>query len=95
MHNNCLAIYALLNQGFRIMKNYYNVSPVTGKTTGIRGYDYGDDYITIYFSSGSVYTYTYLSAGEVHVEAMKALADGQEGLNTYTTKHKPPFASKS
>ena len=76
------------------MKNYYSVSPATGKPTGIKGYDYDDESITIYFTSGSIYTYTYGSCGAGHVESMKQLADSQDGLNTYTTKNKPPFASK-
>ncbi|UVQ44632.1 hypothetical protein NXY11_15660 [Parabacteroides faecis] len=77
------------------MKTYYNISPLTGKPTGIRGYDYGDDYITVYFTSGSMYTYTLDSCGATHLETMKRLADAQNGLNTYLTKNKPPFASKS
>ena len=77
------------------MKNYHSVSPITGKPTGIRDYDYDKESISIYFTSGSRYTYTYDSCGADHVEAMKALADSQDGLNTYTTKHKPPYASKS
>lgn len=77
------------------MKNYYHISPSTGKRTGVRGYDYGDDYITIYFTSGSVYTYTLESCGEYHLSNMKRLADAQSGLNTYVTRNKPPYASKS
>ncbi|GAA4453558.1 hypothetical protein GCM10023092_14090 [Rurimicrobium arvi] len=77
------------------MNAYYNVSPVTGKSSGVRGYDYGYDYMTIYFTSGRIYTYTYASCGETHIETMKILADRQSGLNTYVTKHKPTFASKS
>lgn len=77
------------------MKSYYNVSPLTGKSSGVRGYDYGDDYITIYFTSGSKYTYTLDSCGSMHLATMKRLADAQSGLNTYLTKNKPPFASKS
>lgn len=77
------------------MKSYYNVSPLTGKASGVRGYEYGDDYITIYFTSGSKYTYTLDSCGSTHLATMKRLADAQNGLNTYLTKNKPPFASKS
>lgn len=76
------------------MENYYNVSPITGKPSGVRGYDYGSDYITIYFTSGSVYTYTVSSCGSSHIETMKRLADKQSGLNTYVTKNKPPYSSK-
>ncbi|MCL2098331.1 MAG: hypothetical protein FWH23_06190 [Bacteroidales bacterium] len=77
------------------MKSYYNVSPVTGKPSGVEGYEYGDNYITIYFTSGAVYTYTVNSCGSMHIETMKRLADAQSGLNTYVTKNKPPYSSKS
>jgi len=77
------------------MTPYYNVSTSTGKPSGVKGYDYGHDYIVIYFTSGSVYTYTDTSCGKSHIQAMKQLADAQSGLNTYVTRHKPPFASKS
>lgn len=76
------------------MKYYYSVSPATGKPSGIKGYMYGDDYITLYFTSGAVYTYTVNSCGSVHIENMKRLADAQSGLNTYVTKYKPPYFSK-
>ena len=74
------------------MKNYYHISPSTGKRSGVRGYDYGADYIKIYFTS--VYTYTLASCGATHLEKMKRLADAQSGLNTYVTRNKPPYASK-
>ncbi len=77
------------------MKSYSSISSSTGKRTGIMGYDYGDDYMTIYFTSGVVYTYTLASCGVHHLTTMKRLADAQSGLNTYLTKNKPPYASKS
>lgn len=77
------------------MKTYYSKSTLTGKSTGVRGYDYGDDWITIYFTSGNVYTYTLESCGEYHLSNMKQLADAQKGLNTYVTRNKPPYSSKS
>lgn len=76
------------------MKNYYNISSLTGKPSGVRGYEYGVDYIKIYFTSGSVYTYTLASCGATHLANMKRLADAQSGLNTYVTRNKPPYASK-
>lgn len=76
------------------MKSYYNISPFTGKPSGVRGYEYGTDYITIYFTSGAVYTYTVASCGSNHIATMKRLADAQSGLNTYVTRNKPPYASK-
>lgn len=77
------------------MKYYNSVSPLSGKVTGVRGYDYGDDYIIIYFKTGAVYQYTRSSCGDLHLETMKHLADAQSGLNSYLTRKKPPFASKS
>jgi len=85
---------ALLNHGFYFMNSYHSVSPVTGKPTGIRGYEYDNQSITIYFTSGSTYHYTDGSAGSAHIETMKQLADSQEGLNTYVTKYKPDYAWK-
>lgn len=76
------------------MKPYHNFSPITGKSSGVAGYEYGDDYIVIYFTSGAEYTYTHASCGESHINTMKRLADAQSGLNTYVTKYKPAYASK-
>jgi len=76
------------------MKTYYHVSPATGKPTGISGYEYGTDYIVIYFTSGVQYVYNWLSCGRYHIEMMKELADNQNGLNTYLTRYKPGFLSK-
>jgi hypothetical protein len=76
--------------------NYYrSVSSKTGVKSGVKGYDVGDDYIKIYFSSGSWYLYTYSSCGQKHLEAMKLKARMQSGLNTYANQHKPKFQDKS
>ena len=77
------------------MNPYFSISPVTGKRSSIQGYEYGEDYITIYFSNGSIYTYTLKSCGEGHLSTMKRIADTQSGLNTYLTRNKPPYESKS
>lgn len=71
------------------MKTYFNVSPVTGKASGACGYEYGNDWITVYFTSGAVYHYTVASCGAMHIETIKHLADSQSGLNTYLTRYKP------
>ena len=76
------------------MKNYYNVSLSTGRPTGVKGYDYDNTSMTVYFTNGNVYVYTLESCGEVHLNTMKRLADANSGLNTYLTKNKPPFAFK-
>lgn len=76
------------------MKNYSSISPITGKPSGVRGYDYGLDFITVYFTIGAAYTYTVASCGANHIQTMKRLADMQSGLNTYVTRNKPSHASK-
>ena len=77
------------------MTPYFSISPITGKRSSVKGYEYGVDYISIWFANGSVYTYTLESCGEGHLSTMKRLADAQSGLNTYLTKFKPPHASKT
>lgn len=76
------------------MQLYYSRSPLTGIPSGIRAYDYGNDYITIYFRNGSVYHYTASSCGLRHLNNMKRLADAQRGLNTYLAKNRPVYARK-
>ncbi len=76
------------------MKSYFSISPATGKPSGIVGYEYGDDYITVYFKRGLPYTYTVESCGAHHIDTMKQLADAQHGLNTYLTFHKPTPSKK-
>ena len=63
--------------------------------SGVRGYEYGSDYITVYFKRGGTYTYTNGSCGSSSIETMKALANRQRGLNTFISQNKPPFSSKS
>lgn len=55
--------------------------------SGVYGYETGSDYITVQFKTGRVYAYSYLSAGRVHVEAMKVLAESGNGLNSYINKY--------
>lgn len=76
------------------MVPYSSVSPITGKLSSIIGYEYGDDYITVYFRAGAKYTYTIQSCGQFHINNMKHLADSKHGLNTYITRNKPQYASK-
>ena len=51
--------------------------------SGVKAYEIGPDYITIEFSDGSVYRYTYASAGQENVERMKGFAQAGQGLNTF------------
>jgi curli biogenesis system outer membrane secretion channel CsgG len=51
--------------------------------SSVAAYEIGDDYVRVRFSDGSVYLYTYASAGASHVERMKELARSGDGLNSY------------
>lgn len=56
--------------------------------SGVRGYEIYPTYITIWFDGTSkAYNYSYRKAGEVHVEKMKLLAKGGDGLNLYIMKN--------
>lgn len=57
-----------------------------GGDSGIAAYETGSDFIRIKFSDGTVYLYTYNSAGRSSIERMKKLAQLGEGLNTYINK---------
>lgn len=51
--------------------------------SSVCAYETGDDYVRVRFSDGSVYLYTYASAGASHIERMKELARSGDGLNSY------------
>jgi hypothetical protein len=55
--------------------------------SGVTAYDYGSDWIHVQFKSGSVYEYTYASAGQINIEQMKRLADSGDGLNSFINKN--------
>ena len=61
------------------MEKYRNIAG----NSGVTAYEIGPDYITIAFSDGSIYRYTYASAGQENVERMKGLARAGQGLNTF------------
>lgn len=56
------------------------------KKSGIAAYTYSSDRISIKFRSGSIYEYTYSSAGKRNIEKMKKLADKGSGLNSFINK---------
>jgi hypothetical protein len=61
--------------------NYY---ANRGGNSNVKGYEIGEDFITVYFKKSSkAYTYSYRSAGSTHVETMKSLAQSGQGLNSY------------
>lgn len=52
----------------------------------ILAYEIGDDSITIKYNNGSVYQFTYHSAGSANVEQMKKYALFGHGLNGFITR---------
>lgn len=61
-----------------------------GDNSGIAAYEIGQGFIRVQFSDGSIYLYTYASAGPRNIEYMKQLAAAGEGLNAFinTKVHK-------
>lgn len=57
-------------------KNLYGNSSIVA-------FDIGNDYISVKFSDGKIYRYSYKSAGTDKVERMKLLAKQGSGLNSY------------
>lgn len=65
------------------MEPYKNL----GGNSGVEAYEIGPDFIRVQFSNGSVYRYTYASAGSHNIEQMKELASRGEGLNSFITRN--------
>ena len=61
------------------MKRYANIDG----DSGVAAYEYGNDWIRVQFSDGSIYEYSYASAGSANIERMKVLADLGDGLNAF------------
>ena len=61
------------------MQTYKNL----GGNTNIACFSIGEDYIDVQFQDGSVYRYSYQSAGSYKIEKMKELAMRGYGLNSY------------
>ena len=56
--------------------------------SGVHGFEISDTSITVWFTgTQKPYTYSYLSAGQHHVEQMKRLAFAGDGLNSYINKN--------
>ena len=64
------------------MERYRN----RGGDSGVVAYEIGPDSITVMFSDGSIYLYTYQSAGSANIEHMKRLAIDGEGLNNFINR---------
>lgn len=65
------------------MEVYINL----GKSSSIRYYDIGEDWIIISFKGNVTYEYNYSSSGLNHIENMKSLAIKGKGLNSYIKKY--------
>lgn len=57
------------------------------KESGVSAYEIGPDWIKVKFKDETVYTYSYTSAGRIHVETMKDLATKGEHLSTYINRY--------
>lgn len=55
--------------------------------SGVAGYSIGSDYIQVEFTTGSIYEYTYSSAGKTNIEMMIDLARSGSGLNGFINKY--------
>ena len=65
------------------MERYKNL----GRDSGAAFYEIGPESITVQFTTGSTYLYNYRSAGQHHIEQMKALAIAGHGLNSYIKRY--------
>ena len=65
------------------MERYKNI----GGDSGVAEYEIGPDFIRVKFKDGSVYLYTYASAGSQDIEQMKKLAVAGEGLNAFINRN--------
>lgn len=61
------------------MEHYMNIDG----DSGVSGYEIGIDFIRVQFSTGSIYLYTYDSAGQDKIDRMKVLARMGDGLNSF------------
>lgn len=64
------------------------------KNSNISGYEYGENWIRIYFKDNSEYEYSNDRCTQYMINQMKYLADQGDGLNAFINKEKPPYSSK-
>lgn len=58
-----------------------------GGNSNVRAFSIGKDYIDVQFRNGSIYRYSYRSAGSMKVEHMKKMAVQGWGLNSYIMRN--------
>lgn len=67
----------------------------TSGAKGVEFYEIKDESLITQFVDGSIYQYTYESAGTEIIEQMKQLALAGEGLTTFINQHvKDKYAKK-
>jgi hypothetical protein len=66
----------------------------SGKKSGVIAFEIKEYSIAVQFIDGTIYMYTYHSAGERAIETMKSHAINSNGLSTYIAKNDPPYESK-
>ena len=54
--------------------------------SNVAAYEIGPDFIRVQFRDGSIYLYTYASAGSRNIERMRQLARNGDGLNAFINK---------
>lgn len=57
-----------------------------GGDSNVIAFNIGADFIEVQFHDGSLYLYTYNSAGSSNIERMKVLARQGEGLNSFIVR---------
>ena len=62
--------------------------------SNIMGYEYGEDWIRVYFKDNSEYEYASGGCTQYVINQMKLLADQGDGLNAFISKNKPAYSSK-
>lgn len=72
-------IFEILTDKLSTMEKYRN----NNGDSGVRAYQIGSNYVWVEFSTGSIYEYTYDSAGVSNIESMKSLARSGSGLNGF------------
>ncbi|CAA0095241.1 Uncharacterised protein [BD1-7 clade bacterium] len=65
------------------MERYKNI----GGNSGVASYEIFDDSVTVRFSTGAIYIYSYRSAGKENIERMKVLAMQGHGLNSFIMRN--------
>lgn len=65
------------------MKKYKGSS----RNSDVIAYESGPDWIKVKFKDDTVFTYSYKSAGRIHVETMKDLAQSGKYLSTYIHRY--------